>query len=243
MLVFDNIDRNEETLSGGGTTHRVNRIIIQKAVIGPQLPPKDLPSIAKEHQRSISLDIPVLPTYIDGKRPEPPILPRIECSSLVKKETADRKTLIWLLSRKINSGNQVIPSWTGFNIRVQQKNSVIKDNIGYLNTIDSPATSMNAVFEILTKSCEIKNMIQGPSIIVVFDQAIYAKGVEIIWKHEQFQSVIPRMGAFHTTLNLLTIISQRFGNAGLRDIVIESGIIKEASIKKVLEGPHCNRAI
>ena len=109
QLVFDKIDRNDETLSGGGTTHRVNGIIIQKAVIGPQLPPKDLPSIAKEHQRSISLDIPVLPTYIDGKRPEPPILPRIECSSLVKKETADRKTLIWLLSRKINSGNQVIP--------------------------------------------------------------------------------------------------------------------------------------
>ena len=36
-MVCDNIDRLEETLSGAGTTHRVNGIVIQKAFIGPKL--------------------------------------------------------------------------------------------------------------------------------------------------------------------------------------------------------------
>ena len=32
-LAFDNIDRLEETLSGGGTSHRVNGIIVQPQVM------------------------------------------------------------------------------------------------------------------------------------------------------------------------------------------------------------------
>ena len=40
VLAFDNIDRLEETLSGEGTSHRINGIIIQPKVYGPQLPPE-----------------------------------------------------------------------------------------------------------------------------------------------------------------------------------------------------------
>ena len=34
-LAYDNIDRLEETLGGGGTSHRVNGIIIQPRAFGP----------------------------------------------------------------------------------------------------------------------------------------------------------------------------------------------------------------
>ena len=78
----------------------------------------------------------------------------------------------------------------------------------------------------------------------VFDQAIYAKAVEVIWKHsEAFKSIVPRLGAFHTIKVLLAIIGQRFGDAGLRDIIIESSVIEEGSVKKVLDGTHYNRAV
>jgi len=39
-LAYDNIDRLEETLSGGGTSHRVNGIIIQPQVATASLPQK-----------------------------------------------------------------------------------------------------------------------------------------------------------------------------------------------------------
>ena len=38
-LAWDNIDRLEETLSGAGTSHRVNGIAIQARHFGPNLPP------------------------------------------------------------------------------------------------------------------------------------------------------------------------------------------------------------
>ena len=36
-------------------------------------------------------------------------------------------------------------------------------------------------------------------VIIVFDQAIYAKALEIVWQNpQQFQRVVLRMGTFHT---------------------------------------------
>ena len=72
-LVYDNIDRLEETLSGGGTTHRVNGIAIQKPFIGPrQL--RERQNIPKSKKRSLDVAPLHLPDYIAGIRPDPPLL-------------------------------------------------------------------------------------------------------------------------------------------------------------------------
>ena len=63
-LAWDNIDRLEETLSGKGTSHRVNGIAIQARHYGPHLPPDEVaPNVAKTKQRSVEVlndtDLPV----------------------------------------------------------------------------------------------------------------------------------------------------------------------------------------
>lgn len=77
----------------------------------------------------------------------------------------------------------------------------------------------------------------------VFDQALYAKSAEIIWKHDKFQPIVLRMGAFHTICNLLGIVGQRFEDAGLRDLAVKSGRVAEGSITSVLSGKQYNRAV
>lgn len=73
-LAWDNIDRLEETLTGGGTTHRVNGIGVQSKVFGPYLPPAQLPSILKHKQRSIAHDEQPSPAYIAGERVGPGLM-------------------------------------------------------------------------------------------------------------------------------------------------------------------------
>ena len=81
-------------------------------------------------------------------------------------------------------------------------------------------------------------------ITCVFDQALYAKAVEIVWKDtEKFQPIVLRMGVFHTLCNMLSIIGKRFKDAGLKDLAVESGVIAEGSISGVLEGRKYNRAV
>lgn len=74
------------------------------------------------------------------------------------------------------------------------------------------------------------------------DQALCAKAAEIIWKG-CFRNIVLRMGTFHTICNALSILGERFGDGGLKDILIESQIIAEGSINGVFDGKHYNRAV
>ena len=63
VLAFDNIDRFEESLSGGGTLKRVNGVIVQPKSLSC-LPPQQTSSVTKiDKQKSIRLSYKLLPIY------------------------------------------------------------------------------------------------------------------------------------------------------------------------------------
>ncbi|KAL9979552.1 hypothetical protein ACROYT_G017230 [Oculina patagonica] len=243
-LAWDNIDRLEETLSGSGTSHRVNGIAVQARHFGPQLPPLAVPEVARTRQRSVdSSTITEIPAYNAGERCNPRARSYVEVTSEQVIEHARKKNLLWILVRLHANAKQKASSWTGFNISVREQ-PVSKDNVGYLPTVDAPATDMATVHEVLVRSLKIKDSLRLQSIVVVFDQALYAKATEIQWKHsERFKDLVLRMGVFHTACTLLSIVGKRFQNAGLRDLCVESGVIAEGSVSGVLDGRRYNRAV
>ena len=92
-----------------------------------------------------------------------------------------KKNFLWLLSRNTDCVNQKIPGWTGFNIQARNDEEITKDIVGYLPTINAPATEMKTVNEILCTSDEIRKVLNLKEIVVVMDQALYAKAAEIKW--------------------------------------------------------------
>ncbi|CAH1248853.1 Hypp8457 [Branchiostoma lanceolatum] len=244
-LAWDNIDRLEETLSGEGTSHRVNGIAVQARHFGPPVYSEQSPGIPKSKRRSVEpLAVVNLPIYNSGERQGPKTRGYVDVTCQVALENARRRDLLWILVRLHGETRQKVSGWTGYNISVRNETEIIQDTIGYLPTIDAPATNMSTVHEILVRSLKIKDALHLKSIVLVFDQALYAKATEIIWKHPHtFKDIVPRMGMFHTLLTMLSIIGKRFQDAGLRDICIESGVIAEGSVTGVLEGRKYNRAI
>ena len=97
-LAFDNIDRIEGTLSGGGTSHRVNGIDVQPPECGPH-PEKVLPKVDKSKQRTCAVLEEPLPIYNIGQRTEPP--PRkvkeVDGNTIIKE--ARNKNLLFVLAR------------------------------------------------------------------------------------------------------------------------------------------------
>lgn len=246
-LAWDNIDRLEETLTGKNTSHRVNGIAVQPKIYGPHLPEAELPVIDKLKQRTVQVDHNELKVYVAGTREGPQPLSTNEDHINGAKgasEIACNKNLLWILARLVHPDNQITPSWTGFNIRTRDQTLISEDIVGYLPTINAPATELTTVFEILKQSDLIRKQLSLESLVLVLDQALYAKAVEIAWKHKElFSKIIFRMGTFHTIMNILGIIGKRFQDAGLKDVCIESGIVAEGSIKGVLEGKQYNRAV
>ena len=232
---WDNIDRLEATLTGGGTSHRVNGIIVQPKVFGPQLPPKE-PNIhvQKTKARSVPVDTQQLTFYVSGERSGPGVLTEIEEDKSDQASIARRKTLLWVLSRMQNIEEQTVPSWTAFNIKVRSLLQVQQDVVGYLPTINAPATELTTVNEIITQSEYIRTTLNLETLVIVMDQALYAKAAEIIWKHkEQYKNLVLRLGVFHVIMNVLSILGKRFQDAGLRDLCIELGIVAEGSVTKL----------
>ena len=130
ILAFDNINRLENTLSGGGISHRINGIAVQHAVYGPPLP------IYNVTQRT-------------GRPPRKVI--EIDREFVMKK--ARKKNLIFLLARLHYAQlQQKVSSWTGFNIQVHDRECIVKSNVGYLPTINASATSMATISEVLNQS-------------------------------------------------------------------------------------------
>ena len=75
------------------------------------------------------------------------------------------------------------------------------------------------------------------------DQIIYAKAAEITWKEAQLANIVLRMGTFQNICNTLSILGKRFGDGGLKYILIESQIVEEGSINGVIDGKYYNRAV
>ena len=100
---------------------------------------------------------------------------------------------------------------------------------------------VNAVYTLLRRSLQMADQLIQHDVIVVLDQAIYAKALEVIWQNqEQFRRLVVRLGSFHTICAFLAAIGKRFGDAGLADILVESGIVGSGSVAGVLEGRHYN---
>ena len=191
--------------------------------------------IQKEKKGSITPTPLLLPEYNAGQRCALATFVALPVEAGGEANTAQKKNLALSLA---------VPLWTGFNIRTKMGNSTSRETISYLPTINTPATQLSTVHAVLSHALKIKDALNLQEIVCVFDQAVYAKAAEIVWKHQdRFHTIILRMGAFHKTCMLLSIIGKWFRDAGLRDLAVESGVIAEGSIDKVLESCQYNRGV
>ena len=104
--------------------------------------------------------------------------------------------------------------------------------------------NLKTAYEVLSRGYEIKNRLQLSVVVCVFDQAFYAKAMEVYWKHKAlFDGIVIMMGGFHLLLMLLGVIGSQFGDAGLRELAVQSDVVAEGSVEKSLNGKQYNRAV
>ncbi|CAG2186230.1 unnamed protein product [Mytilus edulis] len=254
---WDNNDLCEETLSGQGTTHCTNGIVIQTRPDWCENEDEaNQTPLQRSKNRSLKIVTEEQPVHIYSKT-------RVGPKTNFSKQTHNSFQSLSLVSRKKDfcfllcrmslldnlflldiDVSQCIPTWTAFNIMTDHTNVPRANSIGYLQVIDASPTDLNTVTTVLQRSVSIADKLGQRDVVIVFDQAIYAKALEIIWqKPVEFERVVLRMGAFHTACAFIAVIGKRFGDAGLGDLLLESGVIGSCSLTGVLEGKHYNRAL
>ena len=87
------------------------------------------------------------------------------------------------------------------------------------------------MIEILRRSIQIADELKLEAIPVVFDQAIYQKAIDIMYQNTALSNrLVIRMGSFHMSLNFLRVIGQRFGSAGLSEVLVEASAVGPGSV-------------
>ena len=87
--------------------------------------------------------------YLSGKRigPKEMQFPENDEKSFMFGDR-ERDNFLWPLLRHHSLPMQVVPSWTGFNIDIQEEMPILKSSIYYLDFIDAPATEISTIYQV-----------------------------------------------------------------------------------------------
>ena len=169
IMIARNINKLGCTLSGSGTSHRVNSILVTESKLGLDeeqsgkaldkpctytLPTK------KECKISLPSDVVtrVIPEYYGGKRTGPGELARVQNLGVPNSHYEEKanelrqRYLVWLEVRKLKTHPLLlVPGWTGFNIKTRDHIVIVESIISYLDTIDAAATDPRTASEVLSR--------------------------------------------------------------------------------------------
>ena len=106
-------------------------------------------------------------------------------------------------------GSQIVPTWTGF-----QKLKNTKVLVGYLTPITAPPTEVKVIFSVINQSLDVMTELNLKNIILEFDQAIYTKILDAIFRMI-FDKILLRMGGFHIVISMLKTLFSRFKGSGI----------------------------
>ena len=120
----------------------------------------------------------------------------------------------------------------------------LQNIIGFLQPVNESPTEIPAMYTVMKRSQYFAHLLELPEVDCVYDQACYAKASQILWASpDEFGNVVNRLGAFHTIPVFISCIFQIYGDAGLIDVITESGIVASGSLQGVVTGHHYNRAV
>ena len=198
-------------MSGHGTTHNTNGIVIQhgnttaSTTDPPNASTTDPPNafttdVLEKRTRKRSLEPPLtnLATHYEGKNEDPaPFAAGISLEqstyAMLLKNT-EKLDLAYHVT-KFNV-DRFLPSWTGYNHLLAQVEVPPRSVTGYLPVIDGNPTDMSTVVTILQKSIQISDKLELEAIVIVMDQAIYSKAQLIRWKYKLMSDALHRMRTY-----------------------------------------------
>lgn len=250
--MWDNNDFGEETLSGKGTTHNTNGIIVQRSSNGNLELFSDKSVPIKKSRKCLSLPREEIPPFHASIK-QGPNLSADACDAVLDllfsnpcEVSQFEEHLVMVLTKMNPLQTHTLPGWTGFHIMLDQtkEEHIKKSKIGYLPVVSGSPTELSTVNEVLRKSLSIAEELEIDCIVLVFDLAFYLKVQRIRWAEQQLiDKTVVRLGEFHTILSILSVLGKRFGDAGLADILVESDVIAPGSIQGVMKGRQYNRAM
>ena len=257
----DNVDINTETIDGKDTFHSMARAVFQ--IQSSCSLPDDVVKIKRSQERSLQVTentsniLSCLPFKKPKERMEP-----VRCTDAYTKiiscdvENAETPDIAWVLLRVLSrntvefplaclptTDQQIIPFWTGY-YRETSKYSSSFSTVAYPPIVDSKPSDMSTVYTTMKRCVDMCQRAGQKYSIQTFDQQLYAVAQQVKWSNPvEFETHILRLGGFHTLSCFIACIGKLWGDGGLSDLLVESGVYASCTVEQMLSGKQFNRAV
>lgn len=264
----DNIDINVETKDGKGTFHALARFMFQdqqvaavpeKSVI-PRLKDKSLKltdeilSLVDRENYQLPSSRPVPPRYEDP-------VAHINNAKVHNQATNGTKDMAWLMLRMEPRGiipsppvtrcrpsdEPLVPLWKGYNAIVaksEPKNLETRTKRVHLPIIDAQPNDKRTLYTSMAHCQRLSRYLGQRTSMQTMDQQLYALAQEIKWhKSDEFDTHVLRLGSFHAMMSYISTLGKIWGDAGLRDLLVDSGVYAANTTDLFLQGKEYNRGV
>ena len=175
-------------------------------------------------------------------RPTPILNPPVKLEELNPPEPKSFNQLR-LKEHLYNLGINIISSMI-FQSNVQTDILSDKADIVFNPIIMSTPNDYNTVYPVLKRTKEQINALGQSVCPIVFDMGILAKALEVVLaRPEELSGVVPLEGGIHFLVSLFGGIGYIYGDAGLKDVMVESDVFAKLTAEHILSGKDFNRAL
>ena len=187
----------------------------------------------------------ILPAYIREGTAEPHFKEDVKeewfkqpiqnCPRAVQAETTDTAFFFKRQNEELKSG------WTSFNEKHSDTDHEVS-TVGYMPIVLAPAHDVNTLNTVVQRIMQVAESFNQKHVVLTVDQALFPLLMELKWMLPDYKdTLIPRLGGLHTSMNFLKVLGQHIQDSGLPTIWIDSGILGPRTIERALAGKDYNK--
>lgn len=250
-FAVDNIDINEETLSGMGTFHATQVAAFRRKEEGE--PAMDI-ELSPKSERRLDVQVPselheLADLSLDNKKPEPELQKTVVSewytpdSSLISEYYKKDQNCILGRLHEQKPELQSIPGWTGFNQLLATVNPQVTV-VGPLPIVNAPAHEFETLWTVILRCKAMTHLRNGKFTVITMDEGLYNKAKILQWgKTQVLKDVIIVLGGFHTQMTFSKVIGKYLQLSGMAEMWAESEVFGETTAGNILKGKLWNRVI
>ncbi|CAB3983002.1 Hypothetical predicted protein [Paramuricea clavata] len=189
----------------------------------------------------------ILPAYILEGSAEPEFKDPVQeewyeqeandCSAVVKAKAADKAF------HMIRQYHDPKPGWTMFNEEHSETDLEVS-TVGYMPIILALAHDVNTLNTVVRIMTQVAKLFGQRYIVLTVDQALFPQLMELKWAVPEYRdTLIPRLGGLHISMNFLKFLGQHVQDSGLSEIWVESILLGPRTVEHVLDGKEYSKGV
>ena len=157
------------------------------------------------------------------------------------------KDMAFVLVRTQMTGNERIKNhnanWTTMNQYQSRQKLITKTEVGFMPLLHAPADDYSSLYTIFRRAIHVNDLLGNDYAMVIIDQALFCRAMELKWSVPEFRRIIFRLGGFHTDTTYQSTIGDHMEENGLKEMWMQAKVIGPIKADKVLRGKSYKTAM